>query len=113
MESSDAQPPQSPVYETLKVNDNNKDGDTTSSPPLSPAVNVEKTTDLLGEIMSDHKNEFDLPWDMATGNRLSMQISVQESPSSLDVSIDDEDEDFSLVLKIDQSFFVLFYSIIS
>jgi len=60
--------------------------------PLTPII-VESTTDLLGEIMrnsSSSDGSFDLPWDVAAGNRLSMQISLNEP-------VIDEDEEFSLV----------------
>ncbi|XP_066913614.1 F-actin-uncapping protein LRRC16A-like isoform X2 [Clytia hemisphaerica] len=61
-----------------------------TSPLASPAVHVEKTTDLLGEIMGN-KESFDMPWDVAAGNRLSMQISVSSDKT-------DDDEDFSLAV---------------
>ena len=60
-----------------------------TSPLSSPAVHVEETTDLLGEIM-ENKESFDMPWDVAAGNRLSMQVSVSSDQT-------DDDEEFSLV----------------
>ena len=99
------------VYETL---------DTASSetpPPLSPAVVIEETTDLLGEILkTTEKENLDMPWDMAAGNRLSKQFSVHEGGSVSSAPGEDDDEEFSLVCLTFFCFVeivILFYLVIS
>ena len=80
------------MYETLETA-------SATPPPLSPAVVIEETTDLLGEIMkSTEKENLDMPWDMAAGNRLSKQFSVANEVGSVSSAPgDDDDEEFSLV----------------
>ena len=91
------------VYETLEITPT----DETQSPPHSPAVVIEETTDLLKEIMmSGHQENLDMPWDMVADNRLSKQFSVQEI--CVGAGGNDEDEEFSLV----KSFFIFNFSLI-
>lgn len=59
------------------------------TPPVSPAIRVEGTTDLLGEIIGD--DSFDMSWDITPNKRISMMLSDADAS---------DDEESSLVCSV-------------